>query len=301
MALELVTKTIIFNSGGNTAFGFSDTIQQYVVGISGFTLSYSQSAGNLNADSYWVQTIGITLDVVGVYDNTLYISPNFLLYSGAGNFLGANSSVTVTIFAWTGSVNNDNLILASNIQNQSISLPSTPLLIQPVLSGFSLSFGMYPQNPTMINIGVGVSQMGSNIQTYGYGNMYSNHVFCETEPSTTYPGSALTSYGLSNSFMNPAIVNTGLIVNCDPSLTTLQSTYNSFQNDQAIVNNLPSTVKASFLTGFTTFVFANTTLSSLEVQAVLNNNDDTVTVAVNNYCYGNPPTSGWVTFVTLGY
>ena len=148
MAFEIQTQTLNYLEGTNCTFTFSDTIQQYVVGLVGFSLNYSPDS-NIK---YCVTTMSISLDVVGISGNTLTIYPNLTLLSGAGDFIyGAGVSwVVVTVLAWTGSVNNDKLILASNIQNQQLNLPSTPLTIQPVLSGFNLTFGMYPENLGMV-------------------------------------------------------------------------------------------------------------------------------------------------------
>jgi hypothetical protein len=292
MAFEVQQQTLCFLANDNPVFTFTDTIQQYVVGLTAIALNYSAN----QCEEFWVLTINVSLDVVGVSGNTLTVYPNMTMISGVGNFLAGSgySWVNVTVLAWTGSTNNSNLILASNIQNQQIALPSTPLLVQPVLSGFNLSFGIYPQNPTLINISTGISQTGSVISSYGLGSMYGSCNFPATSAGTG-GGSPLTNYSVCNSGTG---VNTGLIVNCDPGLSLVCNNYlNNASNAQV---NLPATVQGTFLTGFFMYLFANTPPSAIVANACLTDDNN----AVDSTVYilsGSSPNVGFTNFVTVNF
>lgn len=290
MAFEVLTQQLSFQIGENCTFTFSDTIQQYAVGITGFALNYSANQG----EEFWVITANVTLDVVGVCGNTLTVFPNMNMLSGCGNFLagGSYSWIIVTVLAWTGSVNNNNLILASNIQNQQLSLPSRPLTIQPVLSGFKLTFGMYPQNPTYIGISTGVSQAGSSIQCYGVGSMYGSYIFPSTSGGNGSAGSPVTNYSVCNS----GTVNTSLIINCDPG--TSLSCVNYLNNADGSINTLPATVQGAFMTGFFMNLYANSTPSAIAAHTALSG----TSVPVSAYILSaGASRAGFANFVTVDF
>ena len=240
--------------------------------------------------------MSISLDVVGVSGNTITIFPNLTMLSGQGNILatGGFSSVAVTVLAWTGSVNNDLLILASNIQNQQLSLPSTPLTVQPVLSGFNLTFGMYPDNIGMVNISTGVSQSGTGIQCYGTGSMFGNLIFPYVAATSTTPGYPVTNYSVCNT----GTVNTGLIVNCDPTLSL--SCVNYLNNGNSTTVPLLSKVLSTFMTGFSTILNGNNTLSAIAALAQLE--PDNQSVGISAYILSSGATSsGHANFVTIDF
>ena len=296
MAFEIKTQTLYYGLGTNCTFTFSDTIQQYVVGLSGFGLNYSQNQGL----EFSVMTMSISLDVVGVSGNTLTIFPNLTLLSGNGNFLAAGgfSWVTVTVLAWTGSVNNDQLILATNIQNEQLSLPSTPLTIQPVLSGFNLNFGMYPANLEMVNISTGVSQAVTGIQCYGTGSMYSGDIFPYIGPTSTTAGSPWTNYGVCNT----GTVNTGLIVNCDPTLNL--SCVNYLNNGNNTTVSLSSAVRSTIMTGFSTILGGNNTIAAIAAQTQLDPSNNSVNISsyiASSGASSGATSSGSANFVTIDY
>ena len=290
MAFEVRSQQLNFQFGENCTFTFNDNIQQYVVGITGFALNYSANQG----EEFWLLTANVTLDVVGVSGNTLTIFPNMTMLSGTGNFLagGGYSWIIVTVLAWTGSVNNSNLILASNIQNQLLNLPSQPLLIQPVLSGFNLTFGMYPQNPTFINISTGVSQAGSSIQCYGVGSMYGSYYLPATSASNGSAGSPDTNYSVCNS----GTVNTSLIINCDPG--TNLSCVNYLNNADGTTYTLPATVQAAFMTGFFMNLYANSSPSAISAHTALSGSS----VPVSAYILSSGASrAGFANFVTIDF
>ena len=93
MGFEVQTQTIHFNS--SYTFTFTNAIQQYVAGISGFCISYG--SGNYEE----VQTMSVGLNIIGMSGNIITVKPILLMWDGGGA-QGGDSCVSVTIVAYTG-------------------------------------------------------------------------------------------------------------------------------------------------------------------------------------------------------
>ena len=266
MGFEVQTQTIHFNS--SYTFTFANPIQQYVAGISGFCISYG--GGNY----FGVQTMSVGLNVIGMSGNMITVKPIILMWDGGGS-QGGDSTVTVTVVAYTGATNNPNLLLITDTQNNPIALPSTPLTTIPVLNGFSLSYAdNVAHYVSYLQAGIGLIQNGNNMSVTGHGCMFDS----------------------TNHYANPATVNGGLIVNCDPSLTTL--TAQSFVGiDNGASFNFPC--QALFLTGFFYF-FQDNQISEIVASVSLNDNTITCTTTVW-YGTGTCYTGGTVDFVAINF
>ena len=270
MGFEVQTQTIHFNS--SCTFTFTNPIQQYVAGISGFCISYG--SGNY----FGVQTMSVGLNVIGMSGNMITVKPILLMWDGIGGAQGGDSCVTVTIVAYTGATNNPNLLLITDTQNNPIALPSTPLITIPVLNGFSLSYAdNVAHYVNYLQAGIGLIQNGNNISVTGHSCMFD-----------------ITSH-----YANPATVNGGLIVNCDPSLTTLTAqSYTGISNGASF--NFPC--QAYFLTGFL-YLFPDNQISEIVASVWSGDSPINCTSTVwygsssNGQCY----TGGTVDFVAINF
>lgn len=242
MALETQTVTVSFNQ--STTVSFSDTIQQYVAGLSGFLLTYGDGG-----TSYSVQTMTLGVKVTSVSGTTITVAPLLIMTDGTGHFVDGSSYAIITIVAYTGSCNNPNLLLINNTQNNPVPIPSTALAAIPVLTGFTLSYADNASHYFQFLKGdIEMIQNCNSIVVSGQVSMFDN----------------------TNHYGNPAAISGGLIINCDPSLNLTVSSVSGLLGN--LVLQSPSAV---FLTGFM-FFQVDTNFNSLSASVSIDSDGNTV-------------------------
>jgi hypothetical protein len=249
MGLEVQTVTVSFNECAIVTF--SATIQQYVAGISGFYLDYGSGIYHM------IQTLTVGVNVVSVSGNRITVAPLLLMTNGTGNYVDPDSCISITILAYTGSVNNDSLLLVNNAQDP-VTLPASPLTVLPILTGFSLGYADNNEhNIGYISAATGVIQNPYSVSVTGNGSMFDS----------------------SHHYANPATVSTGLIVNCDPGLNLTGAAFNGL--GAGTYPNNPN--KGAFLTGFY-FFFGGSDSDVCNFNAYVNiDGNQTITVGANSW------------------
>jgi hypothetical protein len=215
MGLEVQMATVAFNEG--YTFTFSDRIQQYVAGISAYAINYGYGI------YHEIQTLTVAVNVTGVSGNRISVAPLLILTNGSGNYTDSSSTITITVLAYTGSVNNDNLLLVNRAGDIPVTLPSRPLTVLPLLTGFSLSYADNSKHPVRyIKAGIRLNQ-----------NPYSVAVNANA-----------CMFDTTNNYAHPATIDSGLIVNCDPGLNLTGAVLAGQNGSLSLANN------ATFLAGF---------------------------------------------------
>jgi hypothetical protein len=139
MAIEIQTGPGV-KPGGTYTFTFKKPVQAYVLGLSGFTLSY------LPQQAHWVQTISLSLNPNQVEGNSVSVTIEAELEDHSGNTIDVdNSFIYPACVAITGVDEGNTLLeMVSAINSGSsaqVSLPGTnPSVAFGFPTGFYLSF-----------------------------------------------------------------------------------------------------------------------------------------------------------------
>ena len=132
MALEIQTKQI--NVNASSEFTFTNTIQEFLIGISRFRLSYGDS-------DHWVKTVSLSLNQQQPDSNTISVQVLGNLSDGSGNTIDTSDSFAiVVVVAWTGTADHT-LLLANGDANTVFTLPSSSTtILSSILAGFDLAY-----------------------------------------------------------------------------------------------------------------------------------------------------------------
>ena len=132
MALEIQTKQINVNDSYN--FTFTNTVQECLIGIRYFKLTYGDS-------DHWVKTVSLGLNQQQPDSNTISVQVLGNLSDGSGNTIDtSDSSAIVVVVAWTGTADHT-LLLANGDAGTVYTLPSSsPTILSPILAGFDLAY-----------------------------------------------------------------------------------------------------------------------------------------------------------------
>ena len=170
-------------------------IYEFLVGISGFNLSYG-------SDDHEVLQISIVLTIQAQTSTSITVSATMTLTDGSSTLSLADSSVDVTVLALTS---NDPLVVMQNFApvsstNAPVAIPGVMQQVLPVLAGFNLAYNSYHYVKTI------------DITT----NCNSN-VSAETVSLTS------SAYMIDNSgnSASTATVDAGVFINSDPGISLL--------------------------------------------------------------------------------
>jgi hypothetical protein len=264
------------------AFTFESTVQQFVLGISGFRLGFT------GKDAHYVKKLRISLSSRKLGNSNIEVTAAATLDSKGGTHVDPASSVDVSILAWVGASDHDSLTLAnmSRISNVGINgnttqiAPERPVFRQAVLAGFDFSYSDDDHELQQVSIAV-----GSNIND-----------------STVTPIVTAAMIGTASRAAT-CLGDCGLIALCTPG-TGLRAT--SYYLDQGKTSSFasaaPGTKYVAFLTSFNLRYLSGehhkikTILARISVDA-----NGTATAEVDMTDKSNKAETAWVTGVTFGY
>jgi len=132
MTLEIQTKQINVNASSD--FTFTNTIQECLIGISYFKLSYGDS-------DHWVKNVSLSLNQQQPDSKTINVQVLGNLSDSSGHTIDtSDSSATVVVVAWTGTADHT-LLLANGDANTVFTLPSSSTtILSATLAGFDLAY-----------------------------------------------------------------------------------------------------------------------------------------------------------------
>lgn len=155
--MALVTQRLTTPVNRQVQFGFGETVASYLVGVSRFELTYGEDTGD-----HWVQQATLTLTHSST-GTQVSVTANASMNDCSSHSLDtADSLVTITVLAWTGS-QPDTLAIGpvTGLPNGSegpaggIAVPGTSTPIQAALmSGFDLSYGSSDKEVYKVAAGV---------------------------------------------------------------------------------------------------------------------------------------------------
>jgi hypothetical protein len=192
-------------------------ISQFLVGISGFCLSYG-------SDDHEVTSMSVALTVVAQTTTSITVQASLDMTDGSHNLSVSDSFVDVTVLALTA---NDPLVVMQNIATlpATVAIPQISQQSLPILAGFALAYGSY-HYVNIININVGCNLANSS-------------------DIVTVTGTASMSDSSGNT-AETATVNAGVFINCDPTIELSTSTLSLTDCASTTIGFTPIAV---FLTG----------------------------------------------------
>lgn len=161
MAIEI--QSMALQHGKVNEFYFKEGITKYIIGIR----SYSVHFNNYNYHNF--RNLGLNIEVAGVINNKLTVTPWLTLDDCSGNGINSESYVEVCVIAWTG--NGHEYVQAISNQKFPYSLNCSDRVVNSgcILSGFNVSVPCGDLKPNYFH--VGTSMDFAQEQFIGSGNV----------------------------------------------------------------------------------------------------------------------------------